>query len=261
MGALERIRAIFGLRRKETAMRRTIDQIYGYPISTPPQHRFEYFRIRDLALSSSEMLTIFLALSRSIFRRGLRIHPNFTKKCTSQDCAREFDYEADTCDHCGAATRDPDEMEKQANVKWLKDANLNHQSLEDVCIEGEADVETFDDVWLQLQFNYRFAPNGQIIARELIEIIRADPAFVLFHEDGRGNLGRDKDGNEVRVCPNHRGTTTDKLECPTCRKPTYPAYYFTTDASNRITNFMPHEMVHGSKYHPSRAYGYSPVLT
>ena len=114
-----------------------------------------------------------------------------------------------------------------------------------------------DDAYLIMVKEYFIDGNGNIRAHRIKELYRADPITMAIVCDDTGNKG----GNAF-TCLHHRHVTIEHKHelCPECECSLYPIHYVNR-AHGIEQNFIKGEVLHFSKYSPTRLYGISPVIT
>ncbi len=215
----------------------------------------------NLARISSVYRQVISSLQWEIFRRGAEFRPKFVRKCSNEECGKEFDYEAEICDECGAPTRKPDYSQIKDLEKRFKQINENKQSLIDVCKQCEIDLDIVDNAYFIIAKEYAFNENGEIIGGKIKEILRGDPAVMRILADRYGRLGRDESGRKLYVCPVHRERVSRTPGYCSCGKRLYQAFYVAKNQAGKNIYYLEDEVIHVSKFSPSLTYGYPPLLT
>mgnify|MGYP003108552524 CR=1 FL=1 len=204
--------------------------------------------------------TVLSTLQQEIFRRGYYWEKKFQKKCTS--CDAEFQHDVDECRECGdtnLAEPNPDQL---VYPRWLiEQRNSMEQTFMDVLREVEYDLNITDDAFLILIKEYYMDPETNELAFYRIkEIVRGDPIFMRIIADKRGVRG-----GRFRVCPIHRNEvksySEDNKSCPTCGTEMLDVHHVNTAGSGKTQYYLQGEVIHVSKYQPSKLYGRSPVST
>jgi hypothetical protein len=204
--------------------------------------------------------TVLSTLQQEIFRRGYYWEKKFQKKCTS--CDAEFQHDVDECKECGdrnLAEPNPDQL---VYPRWLiEQRNSMEQTFMDVLREVEYDLNITDDAFLILIKEYYMDPETNELAFYRIkEIVRGDPIFMRIIADKRGVRG-----GRFRVCPIHRNEvksySEDNKSCPTCGTEMLDVHHVNTAGSGKTQYYLEGEVIHVSKYQPSKLYGRSPVST
>ena len=214
--------------------------------------------VYHIADSSVILRTCITQLKNEIFRRGYQWTPKFSVKCL--DCGKEHEEVTEICADCQSSNlRKPDPKQKSYADSFLhcEYANDAEQMFIDVLKELEDDLNIMDDAYLVLVKEYFIDGNGNIRAHKIKQMFRADPVTMAIVCDEEGNKG----GNSF-TCIHHRETTvTEPHErCGECGGDMYPVHY-TNRAHGIEQNFIKGEVLHFSKYSPSRLYGTSPVIT
>ena len=214
--------------------------------------------VYHVADNSVILRTCITQLKNEIFRRGYEWTPRFAVKC--MDCGKEHEQTVDQCVECDSINlRKPDKRQKMYANKLMEAEYINEseQMFIDVLKELEDDLNVMDDAYIVLVKEYFIDGNGNIRAHKIKEIYRADPVTMAIVCDDEGNKGGD-----TYTCIHHRHvTTSDPHEkCGECGGDMYPVHY-TNRAHGDAQNFIKGEVLHFSKYSPSRLYGTSPVIT
>ena len=199
-------------------------------------------------------------LSQEIFRRGHYWKKKFHKKCLT--CSEEYQHDVEECHFCNGKemkTPDPDQV---IYPRWLTDQrNSMDQSFTDVLREIEWDLNVVDDAFLILIKEYYMSPeDGKIEFFRVKELLRGDPTFIRIVSDKKG--GR---GGRYLICPVHRDRTYpltgDHTECETCGLELQDVHFINTAGSGKTQYYIDGEVLHISKFNPSKLYGRSPVAT
>jgi len=203
--------------------------------------------------------TVLSTLQQEIFRRGYYWEKKFHKKCIT--CDKEYQHDVETCDECGGDVRDPNPNEL-VYPRWLiEQRNSMEQTFMDVLREVEYDLNITDDAFLILIKEYYMDPETNELAFYRIkEIVRGDPIFMRIIADKRGVRG-----GRFRVCPIHRNEvksySEDDKNCPICGTEMLDVHHVNTAGSGKTQYYLEGEVIHVSKYQPSKLYGRSPVST
>lgn len=153
------------------------------------------------------------------------------------------------------------EFQKAKIERLKKCANYNRQTMKEVLMEVEDDINIVDDGYLLARKNYLINAYNEIIGAEVQEFIRIHPISVEMMFDDTSRLGYDKEGREIFFDVEDRTQTTyakkNKNGIPTLRacfkvKSTKDGQYQYYDTS---------ELLHVSKYHPTKLYGFSPLYS
>lgn len=199
-------------------------------------------------------------LSQEIFRRGHFWSKKFHKKCF--DCGEEYQHDVDECRFCDGTelkTPDPDQV---IYPRWLIDQrNSMDQAFVDVMREIEHDLDVVDDAFLILIKEYFLDPDdGSMQFYRVKELLRGDPTFIRIVSDKKGVRG-----GRYLICPVHRDRTYphtgDHDECEVCRLELQDVHFINTAGSGKTQYYIDGEVLHTSKFNPSKLYGRSPVAT
>jgi len=229
-----------------------------------PFNMFLYYLIR---WQSVILRTIILKLKQEIFRETLKegfdFEPKFKYKCT--ECGTEYQEEQETekCE-CGGELRKPNPAQKKFFENFAERCNDADQSFLEVLQELEDDVNTADDMYLVIIKDYMIGPDGSVFGRAK-EFMRGDPCRFRIVGDEAGRRG-----GRYWTCVNHRnqaaeepGNCEEIVNGEFCNLPLQDVHYVETEAGgkNAIKYYIKGEVIHASKYEPSRLYGVSPVFT
>ena len=201
--------------------------------------------------------TVLSTLQQEVFRRGYYWEKKFHKKCV--ECDKEYQHDVDTCIECGGEVRDPDPNEI-VYPRWLVDQrNSMEQSFMDVLREIEYDLNIMDDAFMILIKEYYQDPETKEVSFYRVkEIIRGVPIYMRIIADKRGVRG-----GRYRSCPIHRDVvrsySDNEKNCEICGHVLEDVHYVNTSGSGKTQYFLEGEVIHVSKYNPSKLYGRSPV--
>jgi hypothetical protein len=202
--------------------------------------------------------TVLSKIRQEMFRRGHYFEKRFHKKCV--DCGEEYQHEVEACNICQGQVRDPDH-EELTYVKWLlNQENSMDQAFIHILNEIENDLNIVDDAFLILVKEYYIDPESKEVAFFRVkEMIRGDPIFMRIVADKRGVRG-----GRYKVCRIHRDQVKTHAEddtCETCGSDLHDVHYVNMAGSGKTQYFIEGEVLHLSKYNPSKLYGRSPVNT
>tara|TARA_R100000149_G_C5878185_1_gene142367 strand:- start:930 stop:2705 length:1776 start_codon:yes stop_codon:yes gene_type:complete len=212
------------------------------------------------AVSNESLIlrTVLSKLRQEMFRRGFYWEKRFTVKCTA--CDEEYQQEMEACKECGGTVRkpDPDEL---TYAKWLlKQENSMEQSFHHLLHEVENDLNIIDDAFLILVKEYFIDPETkQVQFYRVKEMVRGDPIFMRIVADKRGVRG-----GRYKTCLIHRDQVKTHAEddtCEICGSDLHDVHYVNMAGSGKTQYFVEGEVLHVSKYNPSKLYGRSPVNT
>ena len=200
-------------------------------------------------------------LCQEIFRRGHYWKKKFHKKC--KQCEEEYQHDTvSECTICGGADFQTPDADQILYPRWfVKQRNGMDQSFTDVLREVEWDLDIVDDGFMVLIKEYFLNPDtGEIEFYRVKELMRGDPTFMRLVSDKRGVRG-----GRYLICPVHRDKTYPFTEedhkCEVCNLDLQDVQFINTAGSGKTQYYIEGEVVHISKYNPSKLYGRSPVAT
>ena len=196
-------------------------------------------------------------LKSEIFRRGYMWEEAFISKCT--DCGKEHKSPVNECIDCASVNLvKPDNKQLKYAHKFLEGyVNRAEQLFIDVLKELEDDLNIMDDAYIVMVKEYYLDNAGAIRMHRIKEIYRGDPVTMHIYSDEHGEKG-----NYGFTCIKHREVLSAEPHetCDVCQDSLYPVHY--VNRCNGVEQyFIKGEVLHFSKYNPSRLYGLSPVLT
>ena len=196
-------------------------------------------------------------IATETFRKGWDWKPKFVCKC--RDCDAEYHKEMDECPDCGGEVRPPDKQQLEYAKILLETENRMGQSFLEVLREVEMDLNIVDDAYVILTKEYFVDPaTGQPQFYRVKEISRADPIFMRMVADKRGMKG----GKQYTSLLDRSFRTSDKDEkCPKTGLPVIPIHYMNLAGVGAGQVYTEGEVIHISKWSPSKLYGRSPVAT
>lgn len=200
-------------------------------------------------------------IKQEIFREtrkdGWTFEPKFRLKCV--ECGAEYDNVIDSCQFCDSETlRTPISAQKKVWEKFALTCNKADQSFLTVCSELEDDLNTTDDLFLVVLKEYIIGPHDELYAK-VVGLMRGDPTKFRIVSNLAGERG-----GRYWVCPSHRDHAEETPgRCTECQELLRDVHYVETEAGgkNAIKYYIEGEVIHASKYEPSRLYGISPVFT
>ena len=211
----------------------------------------------DIAQQSVITRTCTTQLKNEVFRRGFDWKKKFSMKCLK--CEKEHENDVERCVTCGSnALRKPDEKQLKYAKNFMEGyVNESNQMLIDVLKEMEDDLNIVDDGYIILVKEYYLDGNGDIKLHRIKEIYRGDPVTMGIYADEDGTRGN----NGFTSLNDRDFISDDQFEVhPENHEKLHPVHYI-----NRVNGeeqyFVKGEVLHFSKYSPSRLYGQSPVLT
>lgn len=188
---------------------------------------------------------------------------------------------ADECESEGAVeliTPDPDTRDRadsffeRANLRDRDEALApdTHasisQTFHEVCEEVARDIQVFDDGWMVFERSYVLESDGSVWDWKLEDVHRAPAHLMRYSVDEDDG----KIGNEYWICLECRAKNPEDYDpdtkpgpCSDCEARTYEVFAYQLDDvhGDPINYFVRGEFAHGSEYHPSFLYGYSPILS
>ena len=202
--------------------------------------------------------TVLSTLQQEVFRRGYYWEKKFHKKCT--ECGKEHQHDVEQCIDCDSTELESPDPNEIVYPRWLIDQrNSMEQSFMDVLREIEYDLNIMDDAFMILIKEYYQDPETKEVSFYRVkEIIRGDPIFMRIIADKRGVRG-----GRYRSCPIHRDVVRSYAEeeksCEVCGHALEDVHYVNTSGSGKTQYYLEGEVIHVSKYNPSKLYGRSPV--
>ena len=196
-------------------------------------------------------------LKNEIFRRGYLWKESFAYKC--RDCGHLHDEPVEVCSECKSVSLAKPDKDQLKYAKKFLDGYVNNsdQLFIDILKELEDDLNIMDDAYIILKKEYYLDGNGEIKMHKIKEIFRGDPVTMAIYTDEDGEKG-----NIGFTCLNHRDQLHEDpyQTCDECGAATFPVY-FINRCNGEEQYYIKGEVLHFSKYNPSRLYGLSPVLT
>ena len=217
--------------------------------------------IQQISQSVEEVRSPVNHIISEIFRRGVSWQPLFAVKCTS--CDTQYKNKIPACINQDCAYKDsgetlvePDDTQYKKLKAFTKNCNVFDQSLEDVLREFWWDVNTIDDGFIYFAKEYK--DYGDKIRSKVISVERLNPALIEYDLDKSTGVPK----GLHYVCYIHRDGPASDLpqSCDSCGKAMVPAM-FTYRYRGKEVYLLDSEVLHVSKFMPTRTYGWSPVLT
>jgi len=201
--------------------------------------------------------TCITQLKQEVFRRGYIWEKAYEARCN--ECGKEHRRPVQECLRCGSTNlKKPDIKQLEYAERFIEGyVNKSEQLFIDVLQELEDDLNIMDDAYIVLVKEYFIDGNGKIRMHRIKELYRGDPVTMFIYADELGQRG-----TKGFTCVNHRDKiTTDPHEiCDQCGGNMFPVHYVNR-ANGTDQHFLQGEVLHFSKYSPSRLYGMSPVVT
>tara|TARA_A100001201_G_scaffold36022_3_gene38045 strand:- start:605 stop:2317 length:1713 start_codon:yes stop_codon:yes gene_type:complete len=210
-----------------------------------------------MSTQSVILRTCITQLKNEIFRRGYVWEEKFTVKCA--DCGKEHKSATKQCIDCGSTNLEkPNPKQLTYAHKFMERyVNKSEQLFIDVLKELEDDLNIMDDAYLVLVKEYFMDSDSEIKMHRIKEIYRGDPVTMHIFADELGQKGVNG-----YTCLRHRNYFSEEAGgvCEECQGRLHPVHYVNR-AKGDDQYFIKGEVLHFSKYSPSRLYGQSPVLT
>ncbi len=201
--------------------------------------------------------TCITQLKNEIFRRGYIWEEKFTARCG--DCGREHKQAVTECVECGSTNLIKPDRSQLKYIEKLLDGYVNkgEQLFVDVLKEMEDDLNIMDDAYMVMVKEYFLDGNGDIRMHRIKEVYRGDPVSMHIYADENGERG-----SEGYTCLTHRNNISRSMSdsCEMCGSELHPVHYVNR-ANGQEQAFIEGEVLHFSKYSPSRLYGQSPIMT
>ena len=211
----------------------------------------------DTAKNSTIVRSCLVQLKTEIFRRGFRWKKAFELKCNN--CGYEHHKQVDQCMNCDSTDLRKPSFKQKNYAESFFDGYVNdaHQMFIDVLKEIETDFNIIDDGYLIMVKDYYLDEAGKIVLSKVNEIYRGDPTTMYIETDEHGDRGFSR-----YTCITHRENVSDDVfdkcsECGSCLHP----IEFVNRVNGKDQYFIVGEVVHLSKYSPTRLYGHPPVIT
>lgn len=152
-----------------------------------------------------------------------------------------------------------EEQEERIN-DFLKCCNENSQTLKEVFEELEDDLNTFDDCYGLLLKKYEVNELNEIMSGNVNEFIRLNPLTVTMVFDNLQRIGRDEEGKVLYFKINDRSETTYEAYDKKTGLQNLRACY-KVKGKDKDIYYDRTEIIHCSKYKPSKLYGFSPLYS
>ncbi len=191
------------------------------------------------------------------FRKGWGWKPRFVVKSVDTDRKYNQEYEMDP--ETGGEVRKADRSQIEYADAIFNNVNGMGQTFIDILREIEMDLNIVDDAYLIVTKEYFIDPQTKSATFFRIkEISRADPIFMRILSDKRGVRG----GSQYTSLVDRAYRTTDPDSvCPTTGMAVVPIHYMNLAGVGSGQVYTEGEVIHISKWSPSKLYGRSPVAT
>jgi len=181
--------------------------------------------MESLALHGMEISKANQTRAEELYRNTFpHFEPRFTRKCT--ECGTEFDDDLETCDECGAATREPSQRQRTKAEHFFDSVNKEGQSLRSLYKFLSRDGGRLG-VWLHIIKKRYGVWRGQVF-EEVLELVRGDPKRIKPVVDENGRIG-----GHWWACPVHRGPDIKPEQepgrCEECGAELREVYYAEVD--------------------------------
>jgi len=201
--------------------------------------------------------TCITQLKQEIFRRGYVWEKAYEARC--KNCGKEHQRPVQECSRCGRTDLQlPDVEQLKYAEKFIEGyVNKSEQLFIDVLKELEDDLNIMDDAYIVLVKEYFIDGNQKIRMHRIKEVYRGDPVTMAIYSDELGQRG-----TKGFTCVNHRNflATEPHENCEECGSTLHPVHYVNR-VGGKDQYFIKGEVLHFSKYSPSRLYGLSPIIT
>jgi len=213
--------------------------------------------VYNITQQSVIVRTCITQLKQEIFRRGYVWEKAYEARCN--ECQKTHKRPVSECARCGSTDlKKPDPKQLEYAEKFIEGyVNKSEQLFIDVFKELEDDLNIMDDAYIVLVKEYYLDGNGKIRMHRIKELFRGDPVTMSIYADELGIRG-----TKGFTCINHRGYISQEPHenCSDCGSPLFPIHYVNR-ANGEEQHYIEGEVLHFSKYSPSRLYGHSPVMT
>ena len=211
----------------------------------------------DVAKNSTIVRTCLVQLKTEIFRRGYEWEKAFYSIC--KNCKTKQQNPTEECTECGSTKLSkPNRAQKNYAERFLTGSvNETGQLIVDLLKEMENDLNIMDDAYMVVVKEYYVDNLGNIVMHKVKELYRADPVTTYIETDEDGDRGHSR-----YTCISHREAISDDChsKCEFCNAQLVPVQ-FTSKVFGKEQYYIEGEVIHISKWTPSRLYGFPPILT
>ena len=201
--------------------------------------------------------TCITQLKQEIFRRGYVWEKAYEAQC--KNCGKEHKRPVNECSRCNSQDlKVPDVSQLKYAEKFIEGyVNKSEQLFIDVFKELEDDLNIMDDAYIVLVKEYFIDGNQKIRMHRIKEVYRGDPVTMAIYSDELGQRG-----TKGFTCVNHRNflSIEPHENCEECGSVLHPVHYVNR-VGGKDQYYIKGEVLHFSKYSPSRLYGLSPIIT
>jgi len=212
--------------------------------------------VYNITQQSVIVRTCITQLKQEIFRRGYIWEKAYEARCNA--CQKTHQRPVSECARCGSTDLvKPDPKQLEYAEKFIEGyINKSEQLFIDVLKELEDDLNIMDDAYIVLVKEYYLDGNGKIRMHRIKELFRGDSVTMAIYADELGVRG-----NKGFTCINHRQFVAQEPHelCSECGSNLHPIHYVNR-ANGEEQFYIKGEILHFSKYSPSRLYGHSPVM-
>ena len=196
-------------------------------------------------------------LTVETFRKGWGWKPRFVVKGVTS--GKEYNQEYETDPEDGGEVRKADRSQLEYADTVFTTKNSMGQTFIDVLKEIEMDLNIVDDAYIIVTKEYFVDPKTRKPAFYRVkEITRADPIFMRIVSDKRGVRG----GSQYTSLVDRSFRTSDsEAKCPVTGMRVVPIHYMNLAGVGSGQVYTEGEVIHISKWSPSKLYGRSPVAT
>lgn len=153
---------------------------------------------------------------------------------------------------------------KQDDKIWalIQRANHNEQTLKEVLMEFEDDLQIYDNGFLLAIKSYFINEDLDIIGGEIDEVLRVDPLITEKVLDRKARLGYSLDGRAMYFSLKNRSQILYEPRDSEGRQNLRACFKVRTgDKEGDVAYYDTSEIIHVSKYNPSKTYGFSQLYS
>ena len=190
---------------------------------------YDLHHLEDLAENYSHLQTVITRIASQTVAKGYRLEP---------------------------ITETPNESQSNLLQRLLGDPTNGESDMtgEEFCKALIRQIETFDDAWISIVYDYVKDESGQVLGKQVSQLWVEDSKYMRFNTDRFGKF-QDSD----RFCPQCRDARNGTA-CSECGATLELIAYTFEDAEGDIP-FARDEIIHFNKYSSTaRLYGQSPIV-